>query len=95
MTSLSPRDAKVLTYLRKAVTDEFCPNYRQIGAATGLLSTSQVHGALESLKAKGWVRVTSDRRRGIELADPLAGKPTAELVAMRKRIDVILAGRVY
>lgn len=93
MSGLSTRDAKVLGFLRRTVTDTHCPTFRQIGEATGLASTSQVSGALESLRIKGWIKHTTYARRSIELSDPLSDKTTQELLSMRQRIDAVLAGR--
>lgn len=93
MTGLSNRETRVLDYLRRQITETHCPSYSEIGRCADLSSKSQVSGVLHSLANKGWLKLTTYGRRSIQLADPLANRSTADLLAMRQRIDAILGGR--
>lgn len=93
MTGLSNRETRVLDYLRRQITETHCPTYAEIGRCADLSSKSQGSAVLNSLRNKGWLKLTTYGRRAIELADPLADRSTEDLLAMRKRIDAILGGR--
>lgn len=93
-SALTPRDGKVLAFLRRTVTDTFCPSCVEIEVACGFSSKSQVFNAIISLEAKGWIRRQPYALRAIALTDPFSDKPTEELRAMRDRIDRVLAERV-
>lgn len=91
--ALSHREWVVLEYLRRAVTEFHSPSFQEIVNATDLRSKSQVHHAVSGLRAKGWIKADPYGRRSIELSDPLSAKSTEDLLAMRARIDRLLAGR--
>lgn len=71
MNSLSGRQTAILEFIRKNIRDKgYPPSVREIGEAVGLASSSTVHGHLERLQAKGYLRRDPTKPRAIELLEP-------------------------
>ena len=87
VAGLGPRQKKVLEYIKKCVNEKgYPPSVREIGAAVGLTSSSTVHGHLQRLEAKGYIRRDPSKPRAIEL---LAGESWR-----RGLVNVPVIGRV-
>lgn len=70
MTGLSHRQEQILSFIRKCVREQgYPPSVREIGDAVGLASSSTVHGHLERLQAKGYLRRDPTKPRAIEVLD--------------------------
>jgi repressor LexA len=88
---LSERQQTILAYIQKEVYDKgYPPSVREIGEAVGLASSSTVHGHLNRLEKKGYIRRDPTKPRAIEILAqnasfnkkdtvmvPLVGKVTA------------------
>lgn len=88
---LSERQQAILNYIQKEVYEKgYPPSVREIGEAVGLASSSTVHGHLNRLEKKGYIRRDPTKPRAIEILDqnsnlhkkdtvmvPLVGKVTA------------------
>lgn len=88
---LSERQQAILSYIQKEVYAKgYPPSVREIGEAVGLASSSTVHGHLNRLEKKGYIRRDPTKPRAIEILDqnpttkkrdtvmvPLIGKVTA------------------
>lgn len=90
MDDLSPRQRQILEFIRKEVaTKGYPPSVREVGQAVGLSSSSTVHGHLNKLEERGYIRRDPTKPRAIELLDkaapvrkdikyvPVVGKVTA------------------
>lgn len=93
MSKLSNRQKAILDYIKQEVRERgYPPSVREIGEAVGLASSSTVHGHLERLEKKGYIRRDPTKPRAIEITDgddsaanfhlsvsriPLVGKVTA------------------
>ena len=93
MNKLSNRQKAILDYIKQEVRKRgYPPSVREIGEAVGLASSSTVHGHLERLEKKGYIRRDPTKPRAIEIIDgddfatdfnlsvsriPLVGKVTA------------------
>lgn len=92
MEKLSNRQKEILDFIKTEVKDKgYPPSVREIGEAVGLASSSTVHGHLERLEKKGFIRRDPTKPRAIEILDdntdlnilsdivkvPLIGKVTA------------------
>lgn len=93
MTKLSNRQQAILDFIRSEVREKgYPPSVREIGEAVGLASSSTVHGHLDRLEKKGFIRRDPTKPRAIELLGdemerdlirlavskvPLVGKVTA------------------
>jgi len=68
MAELSPRQQRILDFIREHVRDHgYPPSVREIGTAVELRSSSTVHGHLARLEAKGYLRHDPTKPRTIEL----------------------------
>ena len=70
MKGLSEKQKQVLEYLKKEVREKgYPPSVREICEATGLKSTSTVHGHLARLERGGYIRRDPSKPRAIEILD--------------------------
>jgi repressor LexA len=70
LTKLSRRQQDILDFIRANVRSKgYPPSVREIGEAVGLASSSTVHGHLERLQAKGYLRRDPTKPRAIELLE--------------------------
>lgn len=68
MPNLNDREAQILSFIsREAAEKGFPPSVREICAAVGLKSTSTVHGYLNSLEKKGFIRRDLTKPRAIDV----------------------------
>lgn len=64
--ALTPRQRRILEFIRDAVNERGCPpSIREIGAAVDLSSTSSVHSQLHILERKGFIRRDPTKPRTI------------------------------
>jgi repressor LexA len=69
MDPITPRQQRILEYIRKTVQDRgYPPTVREIGEAVGLTSSSSVHAQLANLQRKGMLRKDAARPRAIEVS---------------------------
>ena len=76
-TGLSPRQRRVLEYLRSSIEQRgYPPSIREIGQSVGLASSSSVAHQLKALEAMGFIRRDPNRPRALEvfLPDVLAAR---------------------
>lgn len=70
MTKLSKRQQMILDFIKEEVNEKgYPPSVREIAVAVGLASSSTVHGHLERLEAKGYIRRDPTKPRAIEILD--------------------------
>ncbi|WP_337018316.1 transcriptional repressor LexA [Oceanobacillus massiliensis] len=95
MTKLSNRQQLILDFIKDEVKQKgYPPSVREIAVAVGLASSSTVHGHLERIESKGFIRRDPTKPRAIEILDtdednhipkdearyaPVIGKVTAGL----------------
>lgn len=67
---LTNRQADILKFIKKEIREKgYPPSVREIGEAVGLMSSSTVHGHLQSLEDKGYIRRDATKPRAIEVLD--------------------------
>jgi len=70
-TGLTPRQRRVLEFIREAIELRgYPPSMREIGAAVGLTSSSSVAHQLKTLEKRGFVRRDPNRPRALEVFLP-------------------------
>ncbi|WP_087971430.1 transcriptional repressor LexA [Oceanobacillus rekensis] len=95
MTKLSNRQQMILDFIKSEVKLKgYPPSVREIAVAVGLASSSTVHGHLERIESKGYIRRDPTKPRAIEILEhsdenqipknearyaPVIGKVTAGL----------------
>src|SRR5690625_4844552 len=70
MTKLSKRQQMILDFIKDEVSKKgYPPSVREIAQAVGLASSSTVHGHLERIERKGYIRRDPTKPRAIEIVD--------------------------
>jgi repressor LexA len=97
LTKLSRRQQAILDFIRQNVREKgYPPSVREIGEAVGLASSSTVHGHLERLQMKGYLRRDPTKPRAIELLeDPPVAVPevAADGTVMAPVVGKVTAGQ--
>lgn len=95
--SSTQRQAEMLAAIRRLTVDGVPPSLEALGSAVGLQSRGNVHGLLARMRARGLVAWEPGRARTIRIVEDtwsgLDRLSTAELTALRIRIDVLLTER--
>ncbi|HBW34648.1 transcriptional repressor LexA [Desulfosporosinus sp. BICA1-9] len=87
---LSMRQTKILEFIKEEIRKKgYPPAVREIGEAVGLLSSSTVHGHLQTLEEKGYIRRDPTKPRAIEILDS-----SIDPIDKQKAIHVPIVGRV-
>ncbi|MGI6629058.1 MAG: transcriptional repressor LexA [Bacillota bacterium] len=78
---LSERQVNILKYIKKEIKSKgYPPSVREIGEAVGLSSSSTVHGHLNVLEQKGYIRRDPTKPRAIEVTDGDSNKVLKEII---------------
>ncbi|GBG07870.1 repressor LexA [Paenibacillus sp. MY03] len=68
MSKISKRQNSILDFIKQEVKEKgYPPSVREIAEAVGLLSSSTVHGHLDRLEKKGFIRRDPTKPRAIEI----------------------------
>lgn len=67
MTNLTPKQEKVLDFIKNSVRKNLPPTIREIAKELGFSSTGTVRDYLKSLEKKGYLRRLNNKSRAIEL----------------------------
>ena len=87
---LSQRQTMILDFIKEEISKKgYPPAVREIGEAVGLLSSSTVHGHLQTLEDKGYIRRDPTKPRAIEILDSSSNMPD-----IKKVVHVPIIGRV-
>ncbi len=93
LTKLSERQQAILDFIRQNVREKgYPPSVREIGEAVGLASSSTVHGHLERLEVKGFLRRDPTKPRAIELLDN--SSPDNSTLSPESAVMVPIVGKV-
>ena len=88
---LTQKQIEILLYIKSEVQRQgYPPAVRDICKALDIKSTSTVHGHLEKLEAKGYIRKDPTKPRAIEILD----RDDGFLLARKKTVDIPIVGRV-
>lgn len=86
---LSQRQNAILEFIKQEIRVKgYPPSVREIGDAVGLMSSSTVHGHLQTIEDKGYIRRDPVKPRAIEVLE------TANDVIEKKVVQVPIVGRV-
>lgn len=95
---LTPKQKKVLDFIRKRIGERLPPTIREIGEELGFKSTGTVRDYLKALMQKGLVRRMNNKSRAIELTERasfkipiigtiMAGKPNLAYEEIQGYVD--------
>ena len=88
---LSQKQMEILLYIKNELQRQgYPPAVREICKGVNLKSTSTVHGHLEKLEAKGYIRKDPTKPRAIEILD----RDDDFLFTPKKTLDVPILGKV-
>lgn len=86
---LTHRQTDILEFIKRVIRQKgYPPSVREIGDAVGLMSSSTVHGHLQTLEEKGYIRRDPTKPRAIEILD------SSSDVNEKKTVSVPIIGRV-
>jgi repressor LexA len=89
-SDLSQRQTEILEFIKKEIRKKgYPPSVREIGEAVKLLSSSTVHGHLQTLEEKGYIRRDPTKPRAIEILTS-----SSEPDIRKQVVHVPLVGRV-
>lgn len=96
MEDLSNKQKLILEYLIEEVNKKgYPPSVREICQAVGLKSTSTVHGHLEKLEKKGYIRRDPSKPRAIEILYNLKSDDTdSTMLPFPELVNVPIVGTV-
>ncbi|HYE83988.1 MAG TPA: transcriptional repressor LexA [Clostridia bacterium] len=87
---LSKKQLEVLSFIKKEINKKgYPPSVREICDAVRLKSTSTVHGHLERLERKGYIRRDPTKPRAIEVLDG-----SSSVVTTKEMVDLPIVGKV-
>ena len=90
------REVAILNFISKQIkANQYPPSVREICKAVGLNSTATVHGYLEKLEQKGYIRKESQKGRALRVVneDDVIRKPK-DLYAGKELVDVPVVGKI-
>lgn len=87
---LSSKQLEILEFIKKELNAKgYPPSVREIGEAVKLKSTSTVHGHLERLEKKGFIRRDPTKPRAIEILDG-----SSFLYSKKEMVELPVIGKV-
>lgn len=87
---LSKKQLEVLSFIKKEISKKgYPPSVREICDAVKLKSTSTVHGHLERLEKKGYIRRDPTKPRAIEVLDS-----SSATVSSKEMVELPVVGKV-
>jgi len=88
---LNEKQVEILHFIKSQIKKQgYPPAVREICTGVGLSSTSSVHGHLESLAAKGYIKKDPTKPRAIQVLD----KGPDALFPPKKTIDIPVVGKI-
>lgn len=91
LEDLTQKQIEILLYIKSEVQRQgYPPAVREICKGVDIKSTSTVHGHLEKLEAKGYIRKDPTKPRAIEILD----RNEDFLLSPKRTIDVPILGKV-
>ena len=95
---LNNREAAILKFIEKQIkTNGYPPSVREIGKATGLKSTATVHGYLNKLEEKGYIKKEQQKGRTLKLLKGgLASEATSDkaFYSGKEMVEVPVIGKI-
>lgn len=98
-SDLGKREKAILKYIGKQIiANSYPPSVREIGKAVGLSSTATVHGYLEKLEQKGYIKKESQKGRTLRLIKGMLGNDKKQedknFYSGREMVDVPVIGKI-
>ena len=96
---LNKREKTILKFIEKQImTDGYPPSVREIGQAVGLSSTATVHGYLERLEKKGYIKKKDKKGRTLRLLKGSTGETkktsSKDFYTRKELVEVPVVGKI-
>ena len=96
---LDKRENTMLNFIEKQImTDGYPPSVREIGQAVGLSSTATVHGYLERLEKKGYIKKKDKKGRTLRLLKGSTGETkktsSKDFYTQKELVEVPVVGKI-
>ncbi len=96
---LNKREKAILKFIEKQIMkDGYPPSVREIGQAVDLKSTATVHGYLERLEKKGYIKKKDKKGRTLRLLKGSTGETkttsSKDFYTQRELVDVPVVGKI-
>lgn len=96
---LNRRERSILNFIEKQImTQGYPPSVREIGKAVGLSSTATVHGYLEKLEEKGYIKKKDKKGRTLRLLKGASGEEkvttSKDFYGQKELAEVPLIGKI-
>lgn len=93
-SDLTQRQQSILDFIKKEIHQKgYPPSVREIGDAVGLMSSSTVHGHLQTLEDKGYIRRDPTKPRAIEILDSSSDVDNKKTVVNVPVVGKVTAGQ--
>ena len=96
---LNGREKSILRYIEKQIMNVgYPPSVREIGQAVGLSSTATVHGYLERLEKKGYIKKKDKKGRTLRLLKGSTGETkktsSKDFYTQKELVEVPVVGKI-
>ena len=96
---LNKREKTILKFIEKQImTDGYPPSVREMGQAVGLSSTATVHGYLERLEKKGYIKKKDKKGRTLRLLKGSTGETkktsSKDFYTQKELVEVPVVGKI-
>ena len=96
---LNKREKTILKFIEKQImTDGYPPSVREIGQAVGLSSTATVHGYVERLEKKGYIKKKDKKGRTLRLLKGSTGETkktsSKDFYTQKELVEVPVVGKI-
>ena len=96
---LNKREKAILRFIEKQImTQGYPPSVREIGKAVGLSSTATVHGYLERLEKKGYIKKKDKKGRTLRLLKGSTGETkktsSKDFYTQKELVEVPVVGKI-
>ena len=96
---LNKREKTILKFIEKQImTDGYPPSVREIGQAVGLSSTATVHGYLERIEKKGYIKKKDKKGRTLRLLKGSTGETkktsSKDFYTQKELVEVPVVGKI-
>ena len=96
---LNKREKTILKFIEKQImTDGYPPSVREIGQAVGLSSTATVHGYLERLEKKGYIKKKDKKGRTLRILKGSTGETkktsSKDFYTQKELVEVPVVGKI-
>ena len=96
---LNKREKTILKFIEKQImTDGYPPSVREIGQAVGLSSTATLHGYLERLEKKGYIKKKDKKGRTLRVLKGTTGESkktsSKDFYTQKELVEVPVVGKI-